>query len=257
MILKIIFLASILINSNIDSNVIWGKIGHRVVGKIAETVITEKTKDEINKILDGESIAMVSTWADEKRSDPKFDKYGIWHYVNMPLDKSYSEANHTQENIVTVIKKSTELLKSNSLSKEEKKFYLKFLIHLVGDIHQPLHVGRAEDRGGNDIKVNFFDKKSNLHSVWDSDMINNYRISFTEFSNHLININDSDKNFIIGDAEVWANESQDFVKEIYSKVKNGDRLGYEYIYLNFPIVKQRLYQGGIRLGHLLNEIFDN
>ena len=88
-------------------------------------------------------------------------------------------------------------------------------------------------------------------------MINNYRISCTEFSNHLININDSNKNFIIGDAEVWANESQDFVKDIYSKVKNGDRLGYEYIYLNFPIVKQRLYQGGIRLGHLLNEIFDN
>ena len=138
MILKIIFLASILINSNIDSNVIWGKIGHRVVGKIAETVITEKTKDEINKILDGESIAMVSTWADEKRSDPKFDKYGIWHYVNMPLDKSYSEANHTQENIVTVIKKSAELLKSNSLSKEEKKFsdfitlvLMKYLVHWV------------------------------------------------------------------------------------------------------------------------------
>ena len=131
------------------------------------------------------------------------------------------------------------------------------MIHLVGDIHQPLHVGRAEDRGGNDIKVKFFDKKSNLHSVWDSDMINNYRISFTEFSNHLINIYDSNKNFIIGDAEVWANESQDLVKDIYSTVKSGDRLGYEYIYLNFPIVKQRLYQGGIRLGHLLNEIFDN
>ena len=257
MMFKIIFLASILINSNIDNNIVWGKVGHRVVGKIAETVITEKTKNEINKILDGESIAMVSTWADEKRSDPKFDKYGIWHYVNMPLDKSYSEANHTQENIVTVIKKSTELLKSDSLSKEEKKFYLKFLIHLIGDIHQPLHVGRAEDRGGNDIKVNFFDNKSNLHSVWDSDMINNYRISYTEFSNYLININENNEKLIIGDVEAWANESQELVKDIYSTVKSGDRLGYEYIYLNFPIVKQRLYQGGIRLGRLLNEIFDN
>jgi len=257
MMLKFFLLTIILINSNIDNNVVWGKIGHRVVGKIAETVITEKTKDEINKILDGESIAMVSTWADEKRSDPKFDKYGIWHYVNMPLDKSYSEANHTQENIVTVIKKSTELLKSDSLSKEEKKFYLKFLIHLIGDIHQPLHVGRAEDRGGNDIKVNFFDNKSNLHSVWDSDMINNYRISYTEFSNHLININENNEKLIIGDVEAWANESQELVKDIYSTVKSGDRLGYEYIYLNFPIVKQRLYQGGIRLGRLLNEIFDN
>ena len=171
---------------------------------------------------------MVSTWADEKRSDPNFDEYGIWHYVNMPLDKSYSEATHTQENIVTVIKKSTELLKSNSLSKEDKKFYLKFLIHLVGDIHQPLHVGRAEDRGGNDIKVNFFDKKSNLHSVWDSDMINNYRISYTEFSNHIVNINENNEKLIIGDAEAWANESQDLVKDIYSTVKSGDRLGYEY-----------------------------
>ena len=122
MMLKFFLLTIILINSKIDNNVVWGKIGHRVVGKIAETIITEKTKNEINKILDGESIAMVSTWADEKRSDPKFDKYGIWHYVNMPLDKSYSQANHTQENIVTVIKKSTKLLKSNNLSKEEKKF---------------------------------------------------------------------------------------------------------------------------------------
>ena len=67
------------------------------------------------------------------------------------------------------------------------------MIHLVGDIHQPLHVGRAEDRGGNDIRVNFFDKKSNLHSVWDSDMINNYRISYTEFSNYLININENNE----------------------------------------------------------------
>ena len=88
-------------------------------------------------------------------------------------------------------------------------------------------------------------------------MINNYRISYTEFSNHLININYNNEKLMIGDAEAWANESQDLVKDIYSKVKSGDRLGYEYIYLNFPIVKKRLYQGGIRLGHLLNEIFDN
>ena len=83
--LKIIFLACILINSNIDNNIVWGKIGHRVVGKIAETVISEKTKEEISKILDGESIAMASTWADEKRSDPKFDIYGNFGFIYLWL----------------------------------------------------------------------------------------------------------------------------------------------------------------------------
>ena len=81
----------------------WGKTGHRIVGEIAERQLTDKVKEKVYDILDGESLASVSTWADEMRSNPDFDKFGKWHYVNLPLDKEYTDIEHTQNNIVTII----------------------------------------------------------------------------------------------------------------------------------------------------------
>ena len=126
----------------------WGKTGHRVIGQIAQDNLTPKAQKEISDLLYGETLATVSTWADEIRSDSSYDSYKVWHYVNMPLDKKYEEVEHTQDNVVIGIQKCIAVLKDNSASKEEKIFHLRFLVHLVGDIHQPLHVGRAEDYGG-------------------------------------------------------------------------------------------------------------
>ena len=150
---------------------------------------------------------------------------------------------------------TTLLFEDNNVSIKEKAFYLKYLVHLIGDIHQPLHVGRGEDRGGNDIKVKWFGDDSNLHRVWDTNMIDNYQMSYTELSSHLLRSYSSENIELLSENE-WIDESQNKVKIIYSNVKNGDYLGYDYIYENFDIVKTQLFTAGYRLAGTLNEIFD-
>jgi len=230
----------------------WGKTGHRVIGQIAQDNLTPKAQKEISDLLYGETLATVSTWADEIRSDSSYDSYKVWHYVNMPLDKKYDEVEHTQDNVVIGIQKCIAVLKDNSASKEEKIFHLRFLVHLVGDIHQPLHVGRAEDYGGNKIYVEFFKDGTNIHRVWDTDMIENFNMSYTEISEYLQSYKKQD--FAQGDAICWANESQQIVKKVY-EIEVGEQLSYSYIYSNFYIVKDRLYRAGIRLANLLNSIY--
>ena len=236
----------------------WGKIGHRTVGEIAQRQLTFTAEQKINEILDGQSLAVASTWADEMRSNPEFDKYSTWHYVNFPIDKQYNEVEHIGPNVVKMINTAIPILQSPTADKEIKKFWLKYLVHMVGDIHQPLHTGRAKDYGGSKIKVKFKGRKgaennTNLHVLWDTDMIDDYKMSYTEYANKLQN---QFKDTIVqqGNAEDWANESHKYVSKIY-ETKSGSYLSYDYVYENLPIVDERLYFAGIRLGNLLNNIF--
>lgn len=232
----------------------WGQTGHRIVGEIAERQLTDAVKEIIYEILDGESLSSVSTWADEMRSNPNWRPYDKWHYVNLPLDKEYSDLEHSGDNIVKVIKRSIAILKSPSADKDMKKFYLKYLVHLVGDLHQPMHTGRYEDYGGNKIDIKFFGKKTNLHRLWDTNLIDNYKMSFTEWSNHLENKlgkNGVDQKTI----SEWTFESHWYARDIYKNTPADSNLSYDYIYKYHPLVEQRLYQAGVRLGNLLNEIF--
>jgi len=234
----------------------WGKTGHRTTGEVAEHFLTEKTKIEIQKILMDSSLAMASTWSDEMRSNPDFRKYNPWHYANMPLNQTYANSKKSSKgDIVQAIKLSKSKLKNDNISLDEKAFYLRYLVHLIGDIHQPLHVGRGEDRGGNEIKVKWFGENSNLHRVWDTNMIDNYQMSYTELSSHLLTVF-SEKDIKLLSEDEWVNESQNKVKIIYNNVNNGDYLGYDYIYDNFDIVKQQLFKAGYRLAGTLNKIFD-
>ena len=232
---------------------IWGKNGHRTVGEIATRYLSSETLKKVNNLLDGKSLALVSTWADEMKSNPDFIKYNSWHYVNIPLDKEYIQIDKNPKgDIIQAINKCIEVLKDKSEEKYSKSFHLKYLIHLVGDIHQPLHVGRYEDRGGNNIKIKFFGKSSNLHRLWDSDMINDHRLSYTEFAESLITF---PRSSISLNPEDWLIESHQEVKKIYSQVKDGDYISYDYIYKNFPVVEKQLAKAGKRLADLLNEIF--
>ena len=234
----------------------WGKTGHRTTGEVAESFLTEKTQSEIKKILKDPSLAVASTWADEMRSNPEFRKYSAWHYVNMPLNVKYVDAKKSSRgDVVQAIKICKNKLNDSSVSMNEKAFYLRFLVHLVGDIHQPLHVGRAEDRGGNEIKVKWFGDDTNLHRVWDTHIIDDFQMSYTELANHLQNNFDSKDIEVLSEDE-WINESQSLVKEVYSKVQSGDSLGYDYIYQNFDLIKLQLFTAGVRLADTLNSIFD-
>ena len=249
---KLLLVLSVLLLSS------WGKIGHRTVGEIAQRQLSFTAEQKINEILDGQSLAVASTWADEMRSNPEFDKYSTWHYVNLPLDKEYGDVEHLGPNVVKMINTAIPILQSPMADKKTKQFWLKYLVHMVGDIHQPLHTGRAEDYGGSKIKVNFKGRKgaenqTNLHVLWDTDMIDDYKMSYTEYADKLQN---QFKDIVVeqGNAIKWANESHQYVPKIY-ETKSGSYLSYDYVYENLPIVDERLYFAGIRLGNLLNNIF--
>ena len=231
----------------------WGKTGHRVIGEIASHHLKPKAKRAISNLLEGRSLARIGTWADEIRSNPDYNQYTIWHYVNMPLDKKYEEVAHSQENVVKAIYTCIEGLKNKNTTREKKAFYLKYLIHCLADLHQPLHAGRAEDKGGNTIRLKYFGRNSNLHRVWDSEMINDYGMSYSELAKSLMERR-NDK-VVVGSPVDWANESQAEVIKIYAEVKEGDRLGYRYNYTNLPLVKDKLYKAGIRLAAVLNDLF--
>ncbi|SFC00041.1 S1/P1 nuclease [Pseudoalteromonas denitrificans] len=243
----------------------WSQNGHRIVAKIAENHLTDTTKNVIAPLLKGEKLAQVSTWPDEMRSNPSEfwqKKSSKWHYVNISKASDFKPASYnisaTDGKITdayALILKATAILKSPSTSLDDKSFYLKFLVHVVGDIHQPMHVGHSEDRGGNRIKVKFFGEETNLHTLWDKLLVKNQNLSFTEFTNFLdTNNKPTLANYLDSQPKDWILESFYIAEKLYD-VGNAD-YKYNYVYEQTPVMKTRLTQGGIRLAGLLNTIFD-
>lgn len=235
----------------------WGPNGHRSIGEIAEKNLNKKVLKKINVLLDGHSLAYVSTFADEIKSNVKYKKFTPWHYVNFPFNSRYEDSKKSPYgDVIFGINTSISKIKDKNTSKEEKVFYLKMLVHLVGDLHQPLHVGRAEDRGGNDILVKWHGKDTNIHHVWDEKLIDKWNMSYTEMSDNMKPLNKKQiKAIQQGSVEDWAFEIQKSAIMVYNTVKNGDKLSYRYSYDHLGLVKTQLQKGGLRLAKILNEIF--
>ncbi|MFN3841085.1 MAG: S1/P1 nuclease [Cyclobacteriaceae bacterium] len=233
----------------------WGVTGHRVTGYIASKYLNKKAKKALERILEGKSLAMASTWMDEVRSDSTYNYMTDWHWVTIPDGMTYETAEKNPNgDVIQTLERIIGELKSKKLSAQQEREYVKILIHLVGDIHQPLHVGRGDDRGGNDIKVMWFRTDSNLHRVWDSDMIDDTKLSYTELAESLL-LPSANTVQSLQKATVreWATESMAYRKKVYDT--GNKRLGYTYSYLYFDIVRERLLQAGIRLAGVLNEIY--
>ncbi|MCM5661551.1 S1/P1 nuclease [Galbibacter mesophilus] len=256
--MRLLVIATLLFVQHIFGNTpFWGQTGHRVVGEVASENIKNSTKRKIEKLLDGQSLAMVATYADEIKSDKRYRSFSPWHYVNFPFDKKYTEVTPSEDgDIITGIEKCISVLKDENATNDDKVFYLKMLIHLVGDLHQPLHVGRAEDKGGNDIQVRWFGDGSNLHRVWDSDMIDSYGMSYTELSENLPKYSKTQRKIIVnGSILDWAEESQNLAIKVYESAEVGEKLGYNYMYDHFSTVQEQLKKGGLRLAKILDDIF--
>ena len=252
-----IFLLSLSASYAADAD--WGQTGHRATGEIAQNHLSRKAKKAIEKLLNGKSLAVVSTYGDDIKSDPEYRKYGPWHYVNMePGQNKYDPATANPEgDILFALRKCKAVLEDKNASQDEKEFHLKMLVHFMGDLHQPFHVGRGEDKGGNDIQVRWFNEGSNIHRVWDSDMINSYQMSFTELAGNTKDLSKQQKQFIAkGTFEDWMYESKELATKVYGSVEVGEKLGYRYMYDWFPVVQEQLQKGGIRLAQVLNEIYN-
>ncbi len=233
----------------------WGATGHRATGLIAEQYLTAKTKKKLAAVLGQESLAMVSTWMDEIRSDSTYDYAITWHYTTIPDSKKYEDvASNPDGKVVAMIEKFVSDLKGRKLNKKQELEALKMLVHLVGDIHQPLHVGKPGDRGGNDVKVKWFRAESNLHRVWDSEMIDDTKLSYTELAASLGKPDKlTIKKWQSASVREWAYESMKCRPQVYD-IGNGN-LGYQYSYKYFATAKERMLQAGIRLAGVLNGIY--
>jgi hypothetical protein len=233
----------------------WGATGHRATGFIANKYLSKKARKALERILKGQSLAIASTWMDEVRSDSTYDYMTDWHWVTLPEGQTYDESTKNPKgDIIQTLERIITELKSKTLSEEEQAQRIRILIHLIGDIHQPLHVGAKNDKGGNDVKVMWFRADSNLHRVWDSDIIDDTKLSYTELGESLDKPTGAElKAWQQASVRDWANESQSYQKQVYD-YGNG-KLGYRYAYLYYPIVKKRLLQAGIRLAEVLNQIY--
>jgi len=252
----IVFLVTFLTGN--ANNPDWGQTGHRTVGKIAENYLEAKTKREISKILDGQSLALVSTFGDDIKSDKRYREFYSWHYVNMPFGVKYEDSEKNPDgDLVTGIEKCKSVILDKNASKEDKAFYLKLLVHFMGDLHQPMHVGRAEDKGGNTIQVQWFNDGTNLHSVWDSKMIDSFQMTYSEMAVNADRISKEQVKYLQqGTIADWANETQTYAIKAYASTVVGEKLSYNYMYENFGLVRSQLQKGGIRLAKVLNDLFD-
>lgn len=235
----------------------WGPTGHRATGWVAEKYLNKRAKKNLERLLNGQSLAMLSTWMDEVRSDSTYDYMTDWHWVTIPAGQTYDETTKNPNgDIIQALEKIIGELKSGALSETDEVERIKILIHLIGDIHQPLHVGSRDDRGGNDVKVSWFGRDSNLHRVWDSEMIDDTRLSYTELAESLNNPTKADiEEWQHDSIRDWARESQSYERHVYDI--GNRKLGYRYSYLYFHIVRHRLNQAGVRLAGILNAIYDS
>jgi len=237
----------------------WGQTGHRVTAAIAEHYLSAQAKAVINTLLINEDLAEASTFADEMRSNPSefWQKTATpWHYVNVHEGKTYEQMKIPEEgDAVTALTLFSKQLTSEKSSFQDKQIALRFIIHIIADLHQPLHSGTDIDEGGNKINVVFFKQETNLHTVWDSELIDRQLLSYTEWTNRL-QAKISHKQFHLWqqiDPKVWIAESAEIRQSIYPKTNK--ELSWNYQYQNIPIIKKRLQMGGIRLAAYLNDLF--
>jgi hypothetical protein len=247
----------------------WGPKGHDIVAAIAEQNLTKKTKKALDKILDGKSIVYYSSWMDNIQNSPNwkngYDKTKTWHYANVDKGLTYETMEKNKKgDVLTGLEFLVNELTVNfdNLSDSLKQDYVKMVVHMVGDMHCPMHAGRSTDRGGNGKKVKWFGQKTNLHSVWDSKMIDSARKwSYTEWVNHLDRKDKKYKKAIVqGTYQDWFTETVVRAEELYEYAeRQGDEVpnfSYQYVYDFSPLLEDRLQTGGYRLAHVLNTIFN-
>ncbi|MDD4974172.1 MAG: S1/P1 nuclease [Bacteriovorax sp.] len=257
--MKKLLLITSLIMSFSPSAFSWGKTGHRIVGEIAQRNLDSNTLNAIKELAGEDDLSRISTWPDEIRSDPKMGYTSPWHYVSIPNGKTYYDQKRNKEgDLIEALYRFEDILRDTKETKEHKLDALKFLVHMTGDLHQPLHVGLAEDRGGNSIRVKWFKTETNLHTVWDEELIDFEKLSFTEYTNYLNHFSKEDKKSLEKGSFIdWANESQELRPKVYDFGGSSASvsLSYEYNYKVKPVIELRLKQAGLRLAYVLKKIF--
>ena len=240
----------------------WGDKGHRVIAKIAENHLTPKTKQAVQKILGSETLAEVSNYADEIRANRNFRFMGPWHYVNVPGGYNFEQFSNAvltmkEDNVYKVILVCEKDLKDPSISKTKQAFALKLLVHLVGDLHQPMHVSHAEDKGGNNILIKFNGFDDNLHGLWDNGLIEHEGTAYKKMAVDYDSATPTEiKKWQSDSLMVWLWESYQISTILYDEAAKNPAFDEGYYQTHLPVLHKRIEKAGIRLAGMLNSIFD-
>ena len=264
----IITLLSITMLLNATNAFAWGAKGHDIVAAIAEQHLTRKAKKNISKLLDGKSIVYYSSWMDNIQNSPYwkdgYNKTKTWHYANVDKGMTYQTMpKNPAGDVVNGLEFLTKELTENydNLTDSMRVDYLKMIVHMVGDLHCPMHAGRLSDRGGNGTKVMWFRQETNLHSIWDSKMIDSARKwSYSEWADQLDRTcSKYRKSVMRGSYEEWFKETVEGAASIYDYAERSGQivpeLSYQFVYDFSPLLEDRLLVAGYRLAYVLNTIF--
>ena len=238
----------------------WGQKGHDVTVFIAENNLTPTAKEKITELLDGKSMVYWANWLDNASHTPEYAYTKTWHYKNIDSGVAFEEAPlHPDGDIVRAIYAQVETLKNPAASKEDQQLALKILEHLMGDLHQPMHMGHASDLGGNRWTVKYFNRDTNLHSVWDSSVPEAaHNWTYTEWNDQINRATPEEVEFIIleGTPDKWGKETYAICQQVYANTPQGTKISYDYVSQWAPVIEEQLLKGGLRLADVLNSIYD-
>jgi len=240
----------------------WGATGHKTIGQIAANHLTPQAGEAVHELLGDQSLADVATWADQLENDPKYSATASWHFVNVPLGLSFERfqqqvAHSGKMNVYTALLREERQLTDPAASHQQKVMALKFIVHFVGDIHQPMHVSRAEDRGGNTIQLRYDYEDTNLHALWDTKLLENGGLNYQQLAakyDHATN--QQIKKWQRDPPILWAWESYQISTQLYAEIAaNGRNINPAYYEAHMPVIENRVEKAGIRLAGVLNALF--
>ncbi len=241
----------------------WSRTGHRASSLLADSRLTPAAVAAVKELLEpGEDLVDISSWADRQREVPDT---GTWHYVNVPITVSRYDAKFCQPKgcVVSKIEDFRRVLLDPKAARRDKQQALKFLVHYLQDLHQPVHVGDNGDRGGNDLQLRWFDVGTNLHRLLDSQIIDRHSRDEAQWAQELNVLATKEKSieWSRGSLVDWATDSLEAAKLLYRQpgsrnlLKPGTKLGEECFQGALPILHQQLAHAGVRVASVLNQIF--
>lgn len=240
----------------------WGAEGHRIVGLLAESELTPPARAEVARLLAGEpepTLAGVAAWADEVRDETRWRHTARWHWVNLPRANpcTYDAARDCPKGdcVVGAIERQLAILADRRRSDADRRIALKFVVHFVGDVHQPFHAGFGFDRGGNDTQLRFDRQGWNLHSLWDGPMVRHVGLSPEDYARQLRAapaLSDDRQRALPAPPPQWALESCQVIHDdgLYPERR---AVGRGYLERHRPLAERRLREAGARLAIVLNE----
>lgn len=249
-------LSLIMIPENIFA---WGQKGHDIVAYIAQCNLKKGVKKKVEFALGGHTLMYYSSWMDNVRGFDEFRHTSTWHYANVDEGHTYETMpKEPAGDVYTALTDVIEKLRDHrNLSDSLENLYLRYLIHLVGDMHCPMHAGRKTDLGGNMLKIKWFGNETNIHSVWDTALIESVRKwSYIEWRDNIDYLSKAEKARLAAGTPIdWMNETVNVCKQIYLDIREGENYSWDYMYFNYPLLELQLQKAGYRLARILNEIY--